>query len=189
MVSADTINKIIELIESNNEYKQIFKKFIPNNKDRRNEFKQYIYLTLLESKNKQELVDLWNVDKNKFRFYFCRVVTNNIISSTSPWYLKFRDKDNTIELDTNTIDLEDDSNDVEIKMWNEYKLDLINTIINLYININSTNFRNFTLFKMYYYEKMNYKEISNKTNIPVTNVFNYITKAKNIIKEKLKIND
>ena len=114
MVSADTINKIIELIESNNEYKQIFKKFIPNNKDRRNEFKQYIYLTLLESKNKQELVDLWNVDKNKFRFYFCRVVTNNIISSTSPWYLKFRDKDNTIELDTNTIDLEDDSNDVEI---------------------------------------------------------------------------
>lgn len=80
-------NEIIETIFKSEEYDDLLSKLIERTDLYLEDFKQDLMLILLE-KNSKLIEELWN--ENKMRFYIIRIVTNQIYSSSSPFYNDYK---------------------------------------------------------------------------------------------------
>lgn len=185
IITADTVNKIIELMNKDSEFENILHKYF-SNIEWRNEFRQEMFLYLLEM-NKPKLINCWN--KGQFKWFYCGIVKNAVCSNTSDWYRKNRkwnielldESKDFFEIDE-FLDFTTTEDEYSIRRnFIDSKVDLIYSVIQQQIDKNPHLIRDFNLFKMQFVQNITPKEIAEKTNIKLRNVYAYIANAKKII--------
>lgn len=193
VITADTIERIFELIRKDYSYEEIISKYFTS-REWKNEFRQEIYLNILEME-REKLFRLWNA--GEFKWFFCSLVKNEAVSSTSYWYRKNR-KWNAERLDDGVdvkylnakyqnFNSENSEEEYEEQhQQNVEKINRMNTIINEQIENDPHLLKDFTLFKMQYFQGLKPKQISDKTNIKLRNVYAYISKAHKILLKEMK---
>lgn len=198
---------VINEMISNTFYESVLKKYL-SNKDERDEFRQVLWVILLEM-DENKLIKYY--DTKCLQYVYIGIINNQIKSSSSPWHRKhrlekandslIRDKNannpnNNSNNDsgdmTNSLNDEEDTSlyDITYKENMEIKLDYIENKLNDIIKNDAFMIRDVTVFKMHFIEELTYREISKKTLIPVTSIFNYIKNIKQqLIKNKPTINN
>jgi len=131
----------------------------------REDFKSFILDNLLDKPDKL----IKSYEEGWIDFYIWRIVANQYYSTSSPWYRKYLIKENVM------IDKPEDEPEVSID--EEEVLNQVKTILN------TLHWYDRTLFEMYYFDKLTYQKIQEKTGI------NYISVRRTVMKtlEKIKI--
>lgn len=161
-------------------YEQVLFKFFETNKTYLDEFRQELWLILLQL-DENKLITLYN--KNEIKYFYIGIIKNQLISNRSPFHRKFR-MSTTIEFeDDNTLLEEDDIDKIIIK---EKKLKYIDERLEELIIKFPLMLKDISIFKMHFYDGLNYRQIVSKTNIPLTSVHNYITNVKHFLKRNIK---
>lgn len=183
-MTAATAQQVYNYIIKDNFYDEILFKFF-NNKEERDEFRQELWIMLGEIKE-EKILKAWN-DKY-FKYLYVRIISNQVKSSTSRWQYnkKFDMEKFKADTDFSTESIEHDIIKAEVAKENTLKLTLIDKAINHLITINPHFIIESELFKMHHKDGLTLREISNKTNIPSTSVFEYIQSAQVLIKGHIK---
>ena len=195
-----TREEVIKSITDDRYYNDVLESYLKN-KSERNEFRQEMWIILLEMKE-EKLIDYY--DRKILKYIYIGIINNQLKSSSSPWHTKFR-KFRTLLVDDsivfkdvfrqdypakdgtliNTLAFVDDFDEIkELKLNDEIKLDYINKELKKIVKNNPVMIRDVEVFKMHFYDRLSYQKISDKTKISKTNVFVYVN---NIIR-LLKIN-
>jgi DNA-directed RNA polymerase specialized sigma24 family protein len=135
----------------------------------REDFKSFIMDNLLDKPEK--LVKAYN--EGFIDYYIWRIISNQYYSTSSPWYRKFTIKDNIM------VDIPEDEPEVSID--EESVLKQIKNILN------RTHWYNRVLFEMYYFEKLTYQKIQEKTGINYISVRRTVMKTLEDIKKQIKV--
>ena len=194
MISASTINDVVQHIFFDGEYNKIIRNFIFNSsfsKEYFDDIKQEIFLIILD---KKELVDVYN--RGELLNWFSKVAYNQIRSKKSNLYYKYLKR----EKDTEPLYMNSDKDYLEYKQiasGNEDSIidkidneDMYKKLFELAgrdISISKNDKRNFEIFKLFFVEKYKIREIHEyyDKKIPMTNIHNYIKAVKNKIKQEL----
>ena len=199
---------ILQLITQDPIYETILQKYF-SDVEERNEFRQFLWLQICETPN-EKIESIWH--KGYFLYWYCSVIKNQVISSSSRWHKEHRtsshklnnilfDCDDMLEspettrknkylnqaiefiLDTNT----EESKIIhkEIGMENKKKVLMISEAIGHHLNRDPKLKTEFDLFNMYHQDGLTYREIQNKTRIPLSGVFRYIKDAEILIKNNI----
>jgi len=141
--------------------RNMFMKIKPNHRD---DFKSFIMDNLIDKPDK--LIKAY--EEGWLDFYIWRIVANQYYSTTSPWYRKHLIKENVM------IDIPEDEPEVSIDTEN-----VVNQVKTI---LNTLHWYDRTLFEMYYFDKLTYQKIQEKTGI------NYISVRRTVMKtlEKIK---
>ena len=173
-MSLTTIDTITKHILEDKFYDDVLLTYL-SNKEERNEFRQELWLILLEMP-RQKLITYY--DTKCLKYIYIGIINNQIKSSTSPWHKKFRnEKQGKLFAEYNeTKDLrEDDIKSIrDIKIEDEIK---INYIEDKLIELESKDpylKRDITIFRMHFYDKMSYRKIAKKTNISLVSIWKYV---------------
>ena len=135
----------------------------------REDFKSFIMDNLLDKPEK--LVKAYN--EGFIDYYIWRIISNQYYSTSSPWYRKFTIKDNIM------VDIPEDEPEVSID-----EESVLNQIKNI---LNRTHWYNRVLFEMYYFEKLTYQKIQEKTGINYISVRRTVMKTLEDIKKQIKV--
>lgn len=183
-MTASTTQQVFNHIVKDNFYDEILYKFF-NNKEERDEFRQELWL-MLGDMAPEKIIKAWN-DKY-FKYLYVRIISNQVKSSNSKWQYnkKFDMEGFKLVTEFHTQSIEDDIIKEETKKENQTKLSIIDKAINHLIGINPHFIIESQLFKMHHQDGLTYREISSKTNIPATSVFEYIQSAQVLIKGHIK---
>ncbi len=153
---ANNRNDVLVITLTGQVYCNMFKKFLTN-KNEREEFTHFIIHTL-SYKDEDKLVWLYN--NNQFNYYLSKIIYNQIKSKTSPWHQKFRIKEsfNLVEeipaIQNTYTDSESHKQDM--------KVDFVKNIVNKHINKSKDLRRNLEVFKLYYFDNLSLRNISEK---------------------------
>jgi DNA-directed RNA polymerase specialized sigma24 family protein len=134
----------------------------------REDFKSFIMDNLLDKPDK--LIKAY--EEGWFDFYIWRIIANQYYSTTSPWYRKYLIKENVM------IDVAE--GEPEVSIDEESVLNQIKSILN------RQHWYNRTLFEMYYFEKLTYKKIEEKTGINYISVRRTVMKTLENVKTQIK---
>jgi len=156
-----------------------------SNKSERNEFRQELWLILLEM-NETKLIKYY--DDKCLKYIYIGIINNQIKSSSSPWHRKFR-MNQPMEYDVNTNDSQDQSDiDIDNKVIRDIRIDYIEKQLEYLERKDPYLKRDITIFKESFYNKMSYRKISAKYNIATSSVYLYVNNIKFLlIKDKDKI--
>ena len=124
----------------------------------REDFNSFIMDILID--NPDKLIKAY--EEGWIDFYIWRIIANQYYSTTSPWYRKYLIKENIM------IDVPEE--DIETSVDEESVLNQVKEALK------RTHWYNRTLFEMYYFEKLTYQKIQEKTGI------NYISVRRTVIK-------
>lgn len=179
--TASTLNQLVTFISKESYIDDIIKKYL-SDYNQIMEFKQYIMLEVLQSPNSGKTLSIYN--NGEFPFWISKIITNNIKSYSSKWYRYLHPDNNTVQYqDYFNIDVEQETDFSHIK---EKQLkDIDNILKQLYIE-NPLLIKEITIFKLYYFDNINYTQIAEKTKIPYTSVNRYVKTILDILQKKLK---
>ena len=124
MISATTLNDIVEYIHSNSEYNRIISNFIFKSGfvyDYSNDIKQELYLNILEGPVK--LIDMYN--RGEFKYWFIKMTFNQICSKKSSMYSKFLKKNIMNDEYEEHIHIIENKEDVELNIDDKYIFNLL----------------------------------------------------------------
>ncbi len=173
-MSLTTIDIITKHILEDKFYDDVLLTYLKN-KEERNEFRQELWLILLEMP-RHKLIGYY--DTKCLKYIYIGIINNQIKSNTSPWHRKFRnEKQGKLFTEYNeTKDLrEDDINSTkEIKKKDEIKIKYIEDKLNELELKDPYLKRDITIFKMHFYDKMSYRKIAKKTNISLVSIWKYV---------------
>lgn len=129
---------------------------------------------LLTDKNEEKIQLL--IEKKQLHYYFVSILIRNYHSSTSRFHYIYR-KGSDIRSDKDVYEL--DIPEDEFDAVKEAKISFIEG------EIKDMEWYEREMVKLYFYEGMSYRKISEYTKIPKTSVYNSINQIKNKIKDKL----
>lgn len=186
-ISAATRNEVLNMVSRSPIYDELLTKYTSSKKyfndDKRDEFKQYIWLILCE-KPEEKILKAWN--GKYFLYSFIRTIENSLYSKSSPW--KYRPK-NKVDIDfvpQFNEDIEDEAKlDIEIyedELLRNYNLELINEAIEIILKNNPRSLPEFILFNLYYKDGKTYRDAAKVLNMPPRTAFDYIKSAEARIK-------
>ena len=135
---------------------------------------QHCIEVLLTDKDQEKIQSL--VDKDQLNYYFTAILIRNYHSSTSRFHYIYR-KGSDIRSDKDVYEL--DIPQEEFDAAKEAKISFIEDAIK------ELTWYEREMVKLYFYEGMSYRKISEYTKIPKTSVYNSVTKIKENIKNKL----
>lgn len=137
--------------------------------------KQHIILILAENSDKK-LKEI--EEKNYLNYFIIRIIKNQLLSSSSPFYRTFRKQ---IEYDK-IEHLYDDVDDsvIDEKIENENRLKKINTLLE------ELHWYDSTLYKLKYFEGKSYNDLVSETKIPRISLWTTITNVHEYIKKNIK---
>jgi RNA polymerase sigma factor (sigma-70 family) len=141
-------------------------KIKPNHRD---DFKSFIMDNLIDKPDK--LIKAY--EEGWLDFYIWRIVANQYYSTTSPWYRKHLIKENVM------IDIPEDEPEVSIDTEN-----VVNQVKTI---LNTLHWYDRTLFEMYYFDKLTYQKIQEKTGINYISVRRTVMKTLENIKKQISI--
>lgn len=185
MITAATLNTMVKFISQDKIYKEILNNITKNNGDAEDLF-QEIMIMILEHKNPEFILEIYN--KNQFKYFFIRMLQNQLNSKSNLYYHKYRKHtqnnwecfyEGNEELD-NTSMLNDRFNETDLDR--KELLEETLTICDNYLS--SRSFYEKELFEMYYYQDKSYGQISKETKIPKTSVYKSITRTFEEIRNK-----
>lgn len=164
MITASTLNDIITHI---NQDTDMYKEIVMNvSKQYYEDMWGEMMLILLEYKNPDKLIEAYN--KKYFKYFFIRILTNQIHSSTSPFFYKYKRHNLDLNVEIESVgDIEDDSWVEEINKFNE-KTDEF---------LEQEHWYDKELFNMYYKEGLSYSKINQLTKIPKSSLWNSVSKT------------
>ena len=156
------------LSDNHDEMKSMVRGMVKGDDDLADELFQCVVLQLLENPQKADEVPIHHL-----KFYFIRVIKNNLYSKTSPFqYRRIKDRNRNIQIDEQLTSIEDVPYEEE-----ESYLEWVNKQLD--------NEELFTWYEksifLLYIELTSYVRVANQTTIPV----NSISRHLKIIKEKL----
>ena len=183
MITAETLNRVVELLYGDKKYDDIIAKFLTDYNDKQ-ELKHYAILSILEKDDKQKMIDCWN--KGQMPFYFSMIIKNSIASKTSPWRKTYTNR-KFIELDLENFDRENENEHEINQNMIEYKTELVKTICGILVREDPYLIKEMNLFKMFFFDNKTIKQIELQTNIPASSIYKNIKKAQTLIKNKLRI--
>lgn len=135
---------------------------------------QHCVEALLTDKDQEKIQKM--VDANQLHYYFTAILLRNYHSSTSRFHYIYRKGSDMIaEKDVYEVDVPED----EYDGLKEAKIAFIEQ------EIEKLDWYDRQMVRLYFYEGMSYRKISDLTRIPKTSVYNSITQIKNKIKDKL----
>lgn len=146
--------------------RNMFMKIKPNHRD---DFKSFIMDNLIDKPDKLTLA----YAEGYIDYYIWRIISNQYYSTTSPWYRKHLIKENVM------VDIPED--EVEVSIDEE---DIVNQVKNILTRI---HWYDRTLFEMYYFDKLTYQKIQEKTGINYISVRRSVMKTLENIKKQLNI--
>ena len=146
--------------------RNMFMKIKPNHRD---DFKSFIMDNLIDKPDK--LIKAY--EEGWLDFYIWRIVANQYYSTTSPWYRKHLIKENVM------IDIPEDEPEVSIDTEN-----VVNQVKTI---LNTLHWYDRTLFEMYYFDKLTYQKIQEKTGINYISVRRTVMKTLENIKKQISI--
>lgn len=172
----------------NHEYwlEEILMKYFPSVQER-NEFRQELWLIILQFQEDKLLKWFNNDTRDELKGIILGVINNQVCSNTSHWHKKFRRMQSTqCEYNNDVLFTQDDSDDIiQYKIDKESKLDYIDTKLDFLLNKNPRLLKDVTVFRMYYYDHLSFKKISDKTKIAKGSVRKYVDNIRYLlIKDK-----
>lgn len=178
-VSAHTLHQAHCFISSACTYiKEVCKNVSKGNTYHTEEMTQMIYLALLEMKE-EKIIHL--INNNQLRYYVIGMITNQLKSVTSDFYRKYR------RTEANETEFENwHSKHYEFNYDKFEQLELIDSFLkeknnNASFKMPNGNSYEVELFELYYKDNMSYGDISIKTGIPKTSIYNSVK----LVKEEL----
>lgn len=188
-------------------YEDILLKYLSTEEDR-NEFRQQLWLIICEMPT-PDIIQAW--EKKYFKYLYIRIIQNQICSKTSPWHRKtrlhqqmesiiFYDSDDSNEEIEQNNQINYNNNDLLIDDFNpeflitqqesieesKNQLKIIDKALEYLLNNNPHFIVESELFKMYYKNNLTYREIAEKTKIPLRTVYATVQTAKMLIKSHIK---
>ena len=164
-------NPLNEALIYFSESETIFNMFMKIKSHHRDDFKSFILDNILDKPEK--LVKSYQ--EGYIDYYIWRIISNQYYSTTSPWYRKHLIKDNVM------VDIPED--EVEVSIDEE---DIVNQVKNILTRI---HWYDRTLFQLYYFDKMTYQKIQEKTGINYISVRRSVMKTLENVKKQLNKND
>jgi DNA-directed RNA polymerase specialized sigma subunit len=131
------------------------------------------------TKDEQRTIDMYN--RNELKYYFCRIVSIQVNSTTSPFYYQTAlivDSKATIQNEHIEYYIGEDKSQITPS-----KSDIAKEMIKDKI----TDWFSLTLMRMYFFEDKTYREISEEINIPTSTIYANIRKSINKVKENINI--
>ena len=179
---------VINELATNPIYEEILNKYFPINSDTKNEFRQFLWLQLLELKP-GKLIEAYT---NKYLTYlYVRIIKNSIMSDPvrSNW-LKEQNKRKDFQSD---IDVDNSFDEIEFleekKEDKKIKLDIIKKALE-YELVRNPRFKvSYDCFNYYYFNRMTLREIEGKTRIQYSSVRLYVQEAEVVIKRYILKNN
>jgi hypothetical protein len=162
MGKGKTINEIItEMVKEGSVYDDIINKILYPRLDLKHALQSEIAISLLEKPTK--VIEVYN--KGEFKYYYARIVMNQVKSTTSPFHNNVRKtmaySFGTTEFDLSYLTNEDDVDDLNNKIDKERQLKLINELRS---EINVSWF-DAEIFRLYYDKDYTYRQIEDEFNI------------------------
>ena len=172
-MTAATINEVLIQINKDPEYKKITRRIIRE----KELFDDGFQDLLLAVANNKKSVDLWNQQvtgtTTPFKAFFIGICSNTFKSTTSSHYRKYvrpNEHDNILDHeDLISITIDDE---IDRIFFNRKVSEFIRTL----------NWFDRELFTLYFIDQMTYRQISKVTSIPTSQVFGYIKKQKEKIR-------
>lgn len=198
-------DEVFKFILSDKTYEEILRTFLVV-KNERDEFRQHLWLQICQL-SERDLVKSWN--EKYFTYLYVSIIKNQIQSNTSSWQkirLKY-DSAHKIDSESNdystddiaatnrkkysyeedfTQSVEQNYIDAELITEKKNKLLLINEALDYHIKLKPMFYLEASIFKMYFESDMSLRDITKKTGIQTTSVFNYVKTAKQLIKQYIK---
>lgn len=81
-ITADTLNRICELVQKDTRYEEVLKKYFTKKQDR-DEFRQHLWLQICQT-DREKVIKAWN--ERWFIYFYTSLCNNQIKSYSSSWY-------------------------------------------------------------------------------------------------------
>jgi hypothetical protein len=163
-----TKQDVVDHILKDKFYEDVLLKYL-SNKNERNEFRQELWLILLEMPE-HKLIGYYN--QKCLKYVYIGIINNQIKSSTSPWHKKFRNR--VLEYNGNLSEPDESFSSISKKVLDESKLKYIESTLILLEKRDPRLKRDITVFRMHFEEGLSYRKIAAKTRISVVSIWKYV---------------
>ena len=179
--TADTITDCIQYVMSAATIQQSLRNLIwnsPFNSGHLDDLKQDLAIYLMDKEEKT----LQAAANGQLLFYFIAIAKRQIHSTKSKLWGRYINHQDTSQFDefdeSNESNIDNFEPDfIEQEHLGNYINDMLG-LMNQNINTSGDLKRNLELLKMHYFNKMTYRQIQAKTNIPISNISKYINEAR-----------
>ena len=179
MISAATITDIINFVYKETFFSGYSHSFYNSSYIGNEIFSEYL-LKLCEQPV-DKMIDLFN--RGEFNYYSARMIKNLV-------YYKYS-KVNKEVINVKFNELDDSLTDYEYDVNNSpdsYEVDglksKIDVFLDEYVENNEGAWYEVMLFRMHYYEKLTFREMSRQTKIPFTSLHQSVTNVKNMVQSQ-----
>ena len=162
-------------------------RMIPNKRDAE-DFYQDLYVIILD-KDKDKMKKIY--DNNEMMQYVYIIIRNNLQSKNSRYYYTYRKpigNDYNEEIDFRESYDATDKNKLLDELQEDYKLLLskIDRYLNTELNENPKSFYDKKVFEMYYNEDNTFRGLGEILNIPMSSIYNTVTRSKDKVTKLFK---
>jgi len=179
--TAHTVTTILqEICKKGSEFDQIIDNIIaPNYKHKPGLISE---LALSFYSNEESITNA--IRNNYFKYFFIRIIKNQVHSSTSPFHKNCRMTivDHLKASDSNLLNEIDDDADINKKLEIEEKIDVVEEALN---KTNVTYFEA-ELFKLYFFKNYTYRQIEKECDIDHVLAWLTVKKVLNKVKKQIK---
>lgn len=177
-----TRTEILNFLVSEKEYEQIIRKYIPTDKQKRDELRQIVFLAIAELDEKK-LIHLFN--SGQIKFWFIKIIHHQVISAKSPFYKHFLIHNNGEYEQMDLIDSDcpeslliekEEQEEEQRKVY--FKMDIYYGIKRKIIKENPKSIFIFELYEKKYMYGEKYETIAGRINRPLSTVYKQIQKLK-----------
>ena len=162
-------------------------RMIPNKRDAE-DFYQDLYV-IMADKDKDKMKKIY--DNNEMMQYVYIIIRNNLQSKNSRYYYTYRKpigSDYNEEIDFRESYDATDKNKLLDELQEDYKLLLskIDRYLNTELNENPKSFYDKKVFEMYYNEDNTFRGLGEILNIPMSSIYNTVTRSKDKVTKLFK---
>ena len=162
-------------------------RMIPNKRDAE-DFYQDLYV-IMADKDNDKMKKIY--DNNEMMQYVYIIIRNNLQSKNSRYYYTYRKpigNDYNEEIDFRESYDATDKNKLLDELQEDYKLLLskIDRYLNTELNENPKSFYDKKVFEMYYNEDNTFRGLGERLNIPMSSIYNTVTRSKDKVTKLFK---
>ena len=162
-------------------------RMIPNKRDAE-DFYQDLYI-IMADKDNDKMKKIY--DNNEMMQYVYIIIRNNLQSKNSRYYYTYRKpigNDYNEEIDFRESYDATDKNKLLDELQEDYKLLLskIDRYLNTELNENPKSFYDKKVFEMYYNEDNTFRGLGERLNIPMSSIYNTVTRSKDKVTKLFK---
>ena len=162
-------------------------RMIPNKRDAE-DFYQDLYI-IMADKDEDKMNKIYN--NNEMMQYVYIIIRNNLQSKNSRYYYTYRKpigNDYNEEIDFRESYDSTDKNKLLDELQEDYKLLLskIDRYLNTELNENPKSFYDKKVFEMYYNEDNTFRGLGERLNIPMSSIYNTVTRSKDKVTKLFK---